>query len=568
MDNQNVSWLPHLKGAVPTAGYGNRLSTYLIALEAWRRGIGVTFFALDNIQNKLLIRYSLKNNNSEHIFDSSNGDLTSEEANFISENKDVTKEYLSTAKVPVPEGKRFAPTTENVEIINYAATLGYPVVIKPRSEKTGKGVFANISNERSFKEILLHVRNELNYKDVIVEKHIKGEEYRILMIKGEILGAVNRVPANIIGDGVSSVEELITQKNDSKKKNPNLSKNLIDIDKEVLKLIEDEGYELNSILDKGKRLFLRNKSNISMGGDPIDVTEKLTPEIKEIAIKAFNAIPNLAFCGLDMIISPSGNTGTVIEINTKPALGPHVFPVDGYARDVISPIVDYYFPETRNVERSTLYFDFNQVISPLKKRLAKEVIVRPISAGKLYAKEFIISGEVKNSKYKNWIKRQVLQNGCHGFIKDSKGDKIILVVAGNSQNDIDNLKTNFHQNPDNTIVNEVIENEYSGNIKVGFQIKSLPKTKIINRLEEKLNSEIRKKKNYEQKLKDEKKEKEKAKIKLLEYKSLLVEVRNQNKKIIEEKNIIQSKYHSLRRSRSWRYTKPIRSVLKFIDIKR
>src|SRR5690625_5271014 len=93
--NNRWHWLEKLENAVPRSGYGNRLSMYLIALEAWRRGLQVKFYYLDNQDNKMLIRYSLSNVDKEHFFESSMGDKLTRKAISICENKDETKKYLS-----------------------------------------------------------------------------------------------------------------------------------------------------------------------------------------------------------------------------------------------------------------------------------------------------------------------------------------------------------------------------------------------------------------------------------------------------------------------------------------
>src|SRR5690625_3524598 len=116
------------KNAVPDSGYGNRLSMYLIALEAWRRGINVTFYKRDNIDNKMYIRYNLSNNGKTHFFESSRGDLLTEQAFELCDKKDLTKEKLTEAGVPVPKGKKFGKESTIQEIIYYVENeIGYPV---------------------------------------------------------------------------------------------------------------------------------------------------------------------------------------------------------------------------------------------------------------------------------------------------------------------------------------------------------------------------------------------------------------------------------------------------------
>src|SRR5690625_807837 len=192
---------------------------YLIALEAWRRGLVVKFFLKDNPENKLLIRYSIGDSEQEYAFESSRGGKLSPYAYEVCENKDETKKVLSKAGIPVPEGKRFTENISDEKIIEYSNKLGYPVVLKPVSENAGKSVISNIKSKESFKDGLHYVRNKLNFKDVIVEKHIEGKEHRIFIVNGKVLAVTNRIPANIEGNGKNSIDELIESKNKSKQIN-------------------------------------------------------------------------------------------------------------------------------------------------------------------------------------------------------------------------------------------------------------------------------------------------------------------------------------------------------------
>jgi D-alanine-D-alanine ligase-like ATP-grasp enzyme/acylphosphatase len=466
---KNNNWLSHLEGAVPTS-YGNRLSMYLIALEAWRRGLTVRFFSIDNPKNKLLIRYALSYRGREHSFESSMGDKLTDRAFNICKDKDETKRYLLKEQVPVPDGKRFDKNDSDLEIINYASLLGYPVVLKPRSENAGKGVISNINNEQKLKRSLKHVREELKYKNILVEKFISGTEYRILIIDGKIISAVNRIPANIIGDGVHSIETLIDLKNKSRKDNPALAKKDIKIDNEIMNSIELLGYNLTSVPDENEHIYLRTKSNISAGGDTIDVTEELTEELRDIAIKAVHAIPDLDICGLDMIVDRKRNKGVVIEINTKPMIGLHLFPIKGKARDVVKPIIDYYFPETKDRKKTTLYFDFDTVLAPFRGMVINDlVMLSPPSLDTIYAKKYIVTGEFSWSAYRVWIRKKALENHMHGYTRKSDSGKKIVVVAGLKKEVVDRFIDTCYQGPGKEKIKEIKEFDMVKPVKIGFR---------------------------------------------------------------------------------------------------
>jgi D-alanine-D-alanine ligase-like ATP-grasp enzyme len=267
-------WMPHHEGAVPPAGQGKRISTYTVALEAWRRGLDLTFYSVFDEENLLKVRYAVENKGKVHHFSLSMGDKVTDKAFDICNNKEVTKQYLRKGNVPVPHGKMFDENSSDEEIVAYAEELGFPLVIKPTDGNAGKGVFANIQNIDAVRELVSYVRHELGYKEIIVENYVTGDEFRIYVIEDRVLGAMNRRPASIVGDGVHNVRQLIHNQNEIRKMNPHLTSRLIKIDREIEALLLREGYDFKSVPPKGERVFLREKSNLSTGGDAIDVTDR------------------------------------------------------------------------------------------------------------------------------------------------------------------------------------------------------------------------------------------------------------------------------------------------------
>src|SRR5699024_2268850 len=117
----------------------------------------------------------------------------------------LTKKYLNKLNVPNPKGDMFEENIDDSEIIKYANDLGYPLVLKPTDANGGRGVFSNLKSESSLKDALHHVRTVLGYKEVIIEEYLPGVEYRIIVLEDKVVGALNRVPANVIGDGMSTI---------------------------------------------------------------------------------------------------------------------------------------------------------------------------------------------------------------------------------------------------------------------------------------------------------------------------------------------------------------------------
>src|SRR5690625_1684007 len=138
--------------------------------------------------------------------------------------------------------------------------IEYPVVLKPTDGSFGKGVITNISNVEELKNALAIVRTEQNIRNVMIEQHIPGEEYRVYVVGDQAVAAMNRIPANIIGDGNSSIRQLIGIKNEERKLNPRLISCLIQVDAEIKGFIESQGYTL----DRDRKSTRLNSSHVAI----------------------------------------------------------------------------------------------------------------------------------------------------------------------------------------------------------------------------------------------------------------------------------------------------------------
>lgn len=525
MRETEFRWMPHHEGAIPPAGQGKRISTYNIALEGWRRGLELDFYRVIEGESDLKLRYSLSNGKRKHHFQLSMGDKVTQEAFEICNNKDLTKQYLRKLNVPVPEGKVYTKKDTHEEIGNYADEIGYPVVLKPTDGNAGKGVFANIQSREALLELVDHVQNELKYEEIIVERFVEGNEYRIVVIEDKVLGAMIRRPASVLGDGKQTLSQLIKQKNEIRKANPHLTSRLIKVDREVIDLLHRSGHTLKSIPKSGERIFLRHKSNLSAGGDAIDTTDDLTPEIKQIAIDAGKAIPGLAHYGVDMIVDRKRNTGVILEVNARPGFGGHLFPMEGQPRDFAKEVIDYYFPETKEIERSLLFFDFDSIIEPIKRRQASTVKLEKISPGPLYGKELYISGNVQKVGFRVWARKQALIRGLHGTVENLEDGRVRILVMGSNKEMVDEFKAACYSGPKAAEVEDIEDFEWNKPVKINFEVTRPFKNLTLDQMRD---------------LEMEKNRLEREKAKAIE------------------------KYDRLINRKTWRYTEPFRKFAKNI----
>jgi cyanophycin synthetase len=518
MEETEAIWLSHLSSEIVADARGPELDAYAVALEGWRRGLTLRWHAKDSEKFKDMKvwfednpgkLFSLNNGERTHYFFRTRGDKVTNEAVDIGRDKNETKKYLEKANVPHPKGARFLDEDNHDKIVSYANSIGYPVVLKPTDGSFGRGVVTNIQNEEELLQALEHVRGRLGYGDVLLEQHIPGKEYRLYVVADKVVGAMNRIPSNVTGDGVSTIKQLIDKKNKVREQNPRLISCPIKIDERLTNYIASQGLTLDSVIEKGQLVYLRDISNISIGGDPVDVFDKLSEEIKETAVKAIAAIPGLHHGAVDLIVSDApqnSNAAVVIELNPTAQIGSLLFPMKGRSRDIPAAIIDYYFPETVGLgkENHRVYFDLPDVLEPLRTRTVTVSTVTPAPNGKIYAKKYVVTGEVQRVDYHRGLRKQAFERELFGFVKRRDDGNIEVVVAGTDPENVNEFREAILEDPERSTVENIQEEPWSGPIKIGFEIKADLKTQV---------SELKEKKLELEKLHKELKEKEKEYLK-------------------------------------------------------
>lgn len=442
MTTTNVELMPHLPKDVVGEISGFKLDAYLVALEGWRRGLKLKWYKDETSFCKLARKngsisgrfFSLSSDKQTHFFLSSRGDGVANKSVYIAQDKEETKRIIEEKGVPVTKGKTL--NIDDEYIFDYADELGFPVVIKPAKGSMGRGVYTNIKTSESLKNALEDFKERQKYKEIIMEKHYFGNEYRLYVVGDQVIGATNRVPANIVGDGKHTIQELIMLKNDERQGNPYLKSKPIKVDYEIKLALEEKGLTLESVIGKGETLGLRKVSNLSAGGDPLDATDYLTDEVKQVAVDGLNALPSIPHAGVDVIVNPEDNTkGVILEVNATAEIAFHMFPWMGKGRDVSGAIVDYYFPESIKSKKSLWYFDFKSVLEPLKAWATDEITIKeaPDLNNNLYGKKYIVKGKVLKTGYMTFIRKQALKRDLQGFTKKYGTSSIEVTIVGSDK---------------------------------------------------------------------------------------------------------------------------------------
>ena len=266
--------------------------------------------------------------------------------------KEDTKYLLEQAEVEVPRGDIISRESGLEDACRY---VGYPLVIKPIDGNHGRGITVDIN---SYKDALeaFKVAKEVSRR-VIVEKYITGEDYRLLVINNNFVAAAKRTPAHVVGDGKSTIEELVEEVNKDPRRGYGHEKVLtaITINDLTKTIIADAGYTVDSVLKEGERLILKDTANLSTGGTAEDVTDIVHPANVSMA-ERISKIIDLDICGIDVMTSdisqPLSDTGgAVLEVNAGPGFRMHLAPTSGLPRNVAAPVVDKLFPQKGDTGR-------------------------------------------------------------------------------------------------------------------------------------------------------------------------------------------------------------------------
>lgn len=264
--------------------------------------------------------------------------------------KEATKRILANAGIPVPKGTVINFLDDLEEAIEYVG--GYPIVIKPLDGNHGRGITINIQNWEEA-EAAYDAARQIS-RSIIVERYYQGRDHRVLVVDGKVVAVAERVPAHVVGDGRSTIAELIEETN----KDPNRGEGhdniltKIELDRTSYQLLERQGYTLDSILPQGEICYLRATANLSTGGIAVDRTDEIHPENVWLAQRIVKIV-GLDIAGIDIVTPDISRPlrevdGVVVEVNAAPGFRMHVAPSQGTPRNVAAAVLDMLFPSEQS----------------------------------------------------------------------------------------------------------------------------------------------------------------------------------------------------------------------------
>jgi cyanophycin synthetase len=273
----------------------------------------------------------------------SRGPATSFIACRVSHSKAATASALARVSLPVP---RQAVVTTVEAAVDACSQVGFPVVVKPLLGSGGRGVSVGLETHE---EVRAAARSAFRGdKSVVVESYIRGDDHRLLVIGGELRAAAKRLPPSVVGNGRSTVRELMDELNRDPRRGDSALMHPIHVDVHVERVLAKQRVKWETVLEAGRRIMLRGTANLAGGGTAIDVTDVVHPDNRALAVRAAHQI-GLDIAGIDFITTDITKSwrevgGAICEINDWPSIGVHVVADSKTERDYSGMILDAMFP--------------------------------------------------------------------------------------------------------------------------------------------------------------------------------------------------------------------------------
>jgi cyanophycin synthetase len=313
-------------------------STSAIVLAAQERGIPAIRLSERNL---VQLGYGAR----QHRIWTAETDRTSAIAEGVSRDKDLTKTMLRACGVPVPEGRIVSSAADAWAT---AQGIGGPVVVKPTDGNHGRAVFTHLTEQLEVETAYGVALDEGT--GVIVERFVPGTEHRVLVVHGRVVAAAKGETSYVVGDGRSSVRQLIDgQLNSDPRRGVNEDTPLrrVGIDSTLRLELERQGLHADAVVPEGRQVLISRNGNVAF-----DVTDRVHPEVAHACCLA-TRIVGLDIAGIDLVCEDisqplEAQGGAIVEVNAGPSLIDHIKPADGPPRPVGRAIIDGLFPGDDN----------------------------------------------------------------------------------------------------------------------------------------------------------------------------------------------------------------------------
>ena len=275
-------------------------------------------------------------------------DHTPAVAEYIAQNKELTRELLAAIGVPTPLGRAVRDAEDAWAA---AQEIGLPVVVKPQFGNHGRGVTTNLWTKAEVLAAFEAAERTSATRAVIVERYATGSDYRLLVIGDRLVAAALREPPFVIGDGKHTIRQLVEIINRDPRRSKDHATVLthIRLCEIATAVLAGQGFNFDAVPAEGVKVFIRNNANLSVGGTAADVTDRVHPEVAARAVEAAQMI-GLDVAGIDIIAQDISRPleeqgGVILEVNAGPGLRMHLGPSSGKPQPVGEAIAAMMFPD-------------------------------------------------------------------------------------------------------------------------------------------------------------------------------------------------------------------------------
>lgn len=416
------------------------LNAYLVALAAWQRGLEVVFhyevvskcerFARLPAQGYRGELFSVSDGTSTHYFCRSQGDGTTREASALCEDKHATKARLREHGIDVPAGIKVTATHPSRVDAFLSRYPSQRFILKPLSGTLGRGVHRQLT-AKDVTRLLPTLTGEH-----LLEESIEGPEYRIHVVDGRCVAALQRVAANIVGDGRQTLATLMERKQTHRARHPVYRESPLPAQALMHAFLAEHGHHLNEVPEQGERVWLSDIPSFTAGGELVDVTSSLPAHVAALVVRVQAAL-GLPNTGLDLIVQHPGNHNeriVILEANQNPYIHPDAIAFPGVhpggGNRIAEALIDTYFPASADTTRHPrASFDMRAVVQTLQSATVGEVALPVIGPGWVHQRISLAAVQV-GDQTRSRLQRLIFSLGIHAqLIQRDTGDLLIDVIA-------------------------------------------------------------------------------------------------------------------------------------------
>lgn len=320
----------------------------ILIYEMLKRGISV-----EVVDERLELIKTKYGSHEELIYDRDSS-IMPYHVSVLAGNKGIVKNMLQERGISVPLGSTFKVTDVSY-ILEAFKILGGVAVIKPVFGSHGYDVYMNLNSAEEVIGALDKIRKHVGEKtDILIEEYFPTKEHRVFITKNGDYAVLQRDAAHVYGDGVHTIGELIEIENYKRFHPRSNALCKILVDEEAIKFLNNKGLSLESIPKLSEKVYVRENSNVAMGGVCIDCTDVVDSSVIEISKRVLETFPGLPYVGIDFMCNDitkeqNDDSYRIIEVNTVPGVHMHYRPALGKSRNIAKYMVDLIYPETKEV---------------------------------------------------------------------------------------------------------------------------------------------------------------------------------------------------------------------------